>query len=142
MKANDILREAATIYEQRNKVYGDNYLRVGKVMEAHFPDGLFVRTADDWNRLHLFLSGVVKDTRYVTNWNIGGHADSSRDSAVYSAMLEEIDLEIKERPEASTLDLDTLAQQIYTLEAEKERLRDALEDANRMLADLAKGLKE
>lgn len=98
-KAHDILREAAQTYEERNKVYGDNYIRVGAVMEAHFPNGLFIRTADDWKRLHIFLLGVVKDTRYVTNWDAGGHADSSRDRTVYSAMLEEIDTEINERPE-------------------------------------------
>lgn len=97
-KAHDILREAAQTYEERNKVYGDNYIRVGEVMQSHFPDGLFVRTADDWNRLHIFLLGVVKDTRYVTNWSVGGHADSIRDRTVYSAMLEEIDTEIAGRP--------------------------------------------
>lgn len=97
-KAHDILREAAQTYEERSKVYGDNYIRVGKVMEAHFPDGLLIKTADDWNRLHIFLLGVVKDTRYVTNWNVGGHQDSSRDKTVYSAMQEAIDLEINSRP--------------------------------------------
>jgi hypothetical protein len=96
-KAHHILREAAGTYEERNAIYGDNYFRVGEVMRAHFPDGLFVKTADDWNRLHIFLLGVVKDTRYITNWNNGGHADSCRDATVYSAMLEEIDLGISNR---------------------------------------------
>lgn len=96
-KAHHILREAAQTYEERNKVYGDNYIRVGEVMQAHFPNGLHVVTSDDWNRLHIFLLGVVKDTRYVTNWNAGGHADSIRDRTVYSAMLEEIDTEITSR---------------------------------------------
>lgn len=96
-KAHDILREAALTYEERNAVYGDNYIRVGAVMQAHFPDGLFVHSSDDWNRLHIFILGVVKDTRYVTNWNVGGHGDSSRDRTVYSAMLEEIDTEIGAR---------------------------------------------
>lgn len=96
-KAHDILREAAKTYEERNAVYGDNYIRVGQVMQAHFPDGLTVVSADDWNRLHIFLLGVVKDTRYVTNWSKSGHADSCRDATVYSAMLEEIDTEIASR---------------------------------------------
>lgn len=96
-KAHEILREAAQTYEERNAVYGDNYLRVGQVMQAHFPDGLHVITADDWNRLHIFLLAVVKQTRYITNWSKGGHADSVRDATVYSAMLEEIDTEINGR---------------------------------------------
>lgn len=97
-KANEILKEAAKTYEERNAVYGDNYKRVGQVMQGHFPDGLVINTADDWNRLHIFLLSVVKQTRYVTNWNVGGHADSVRDATVYSAMLEEIDSEIAKRP--------------------------------------------
>lgn len=96
-KAFEILREAAETYEERNKVYGDNYIKVGGVMEALFPDGLTLKTADDWNRMHIFILGVVKQTRYVTSWNSGGHRDSCRDNTVYSAMLEEIDTEIENR---------------------------------------------
>lgn len=99
LKAHQILREAAKTYEERNAIYGDNYLRVGKVMEAHFPEGVTIKTADDWNRLHIFLLGVVKDTRYITNWYKGGHQDSTRDKTVYGGMMEEIDMEIEGRSE-------------------------------------------
>jgi hypothetical protein len=34
---------------------------------------------------------IVKLTRYVINWNQGGHQDSIHDAMVYCAMLEEID---------------------------------------------------
>lgn len=91
MKANEILREAATTYEERNKVYGDNYMRVGNVMAAIFPDGVMLKTPDDHNRFHIFMLGIVKLTRYAVNWDGGGHQDSIHDNTVYSAMLEEID---------------------------------------------------
>jgi hypothetical protein len=94
-----ILRESADTYEERNKVYGDNFLKVGAIMSALFPDGLTVKTPDDWNRLHILVLGVVKQTRYVQNWASGGHRDSIHDNTVYSAMLEAIDAEIASRPE-------------------------------------------
>lgn len=98
--ASDILREAAQTFDERNAVYGDNYLLVGQIMAAHFPNGLTVNTVDDWNRLHIFILGVVKDTRYANNWK-GGHQDSLRDATVYRSMLEMIDEEIGNRPKAS-----------------------------------------
>jgi hypothetical protein len=50
------------------QVYGNNYLNVGRAMVAMFPDGVTINSADDWNRLHIFLLGVVKLTRYANNW--------------------------------------------------------------------------
>lgn len=93
--AAKILREAAQTFEDRNAVYGNNFLNVGKVMAGFFPDGLKVKSADDWNRLHIFLLQVIKMTRYVNNWQVGGHPDSIHDNTVYSAMLEMIDELIK-----------------------------------------------
>lgn len=63
-------------------------------MVALFPDGLTLKTADDWNRAHLFLLGVVKQSRYAVNFEKGGHRDSARDLTVYSAMLEAVDEEV------------------------------------------------
>lgn len=92
-----ILEEAAKTYAERNAVYGDNFVVVGSVMAAMFPRGVTLTTADDWNRLHILLLGVVKQTRYVENWSRGGHQDSIRDHTVYGAMLEAIDREISSR---------------------------------------------
>lgn len=93
----DILADASNTYRARNAVYGDNFLKVGKIMETLFPDGITLKTADDHNRFHIFMLGVVKQTRYVHNWPSGGHSDSSHDLTVYSAMLEAIDAEIAGR---------------------------------------------
>lgn len=89
--AADILEEAADTFRQRNAVYGDNFLRVGNMMAAMFPDGLTLKTQQEWNRAHMLLMAVVKQSRYATNWGKGGHKDSIHDAAVYCAMLEMID---------------------------------------------------
>lgn len=84
------LRAAANTYEERNKLYGDNYKNFGKVMEAMFPNGLVLAGANDWNRFGIFVQMVSKMTRYAINLSKGGHKDSAHDLAVYSAMLEEL----------------------------------------------------
>lgn len=90
-RASDVLREGADLYEQRNAVYGDNYLQFGHIMAAMFPNGLTVKTADDWNRLGVLVQCMAKGSRYANNFSTGGHADSSLDASVYWAMLSEID---------------------------------------------------
>lgn len=95
--AGDVLKQATETYDERHKVYGDNYKVVGLVMAALFPDGVNLQTADDHNRFHIFFLEVVKMTRYVQNWDRGGHEDSQLDLSVYAAMLVEIDREINGR---------------------------------------------
>lgn len=95
--ADKFLDAAAETYRDRNKVYGDNFMRVGGALAALFPDGITLRTADDFNRFHIFVLGVVKQSRYCVNWDKGGHQDSVHDQTVYGAMLEAIDADIVER---------------------------------------------
>lgn len=95
--AAEFLREGAKTFDERNAIYGNNYLNVGKALEALFPEGLALKTADDWNRIHIFMLGIVKQSRYANNFCKGGHPDSSHDNTVYSAMLESIDADIAER---------------------------------------------
>jgi hypothetical protein len=90
-KADQILSEAAKTFAERNKVYGDNYLNVGRAFVALFPEGLTLKTVKDFNRFHLFMLSVVKLTRYCNNWDNGGHQDSIHDSTVYNAMVESVD---------------------------------------------------
>jgi hypothetical protein len=92
----DILQQAAELFKERSAQYGDNYLKIGSVLQALFPDGMRIATADadvrhEWNRAHLFMMILVKVTRYAENWDKGGHQDSLRDLAVYAAMLESVD---------------------------------------------------
>lgn len=95
--AAEFLREGAKTFEDRNAVYGNNYLNVGKAFEGFFPEGVTIKTADDWNRMHILMLQIVKLSRYCNNFEKGGHADSIHDATVYSAMLESIDAEIASR---------------------------------------------
>jgi len=91
MRADEILAEASKTYKERNKVYGDNFLRVGDCIAAMFPEGVLLKTPHDQNRFQIFNLILVKLSRYAVNWNKGGHRDSIHDAMVYSAMLEAID---------------------------------------------------
>jgi hypothetical protein len=90
-KVPEMLRDAAAIYEERNKLYGDNYKRFGYIMAELFPQGLMLRGPDDFNRFGIFVQMVSKLTRYSENLARGGHADSLDDLAVYTMMLQELD---------------------------------------------------
>lgn len=92
-RAPDILEEAADTYRQRNAVYGDNYLRFGRIMKEMFPDTEI--TTDGFNRLGVFVQCLSKLTRYAENMNKGGHYDSALDLSVYAAMLAELTQEEK-----------------------------------------------
>lgn len=86
--AADILADMATTFRERNKIYGDNYKRVGDVMVALFPNGVQLKSAEDFNTWHLFELMVVKMTRFA-NSNLT-HQDSIHDLAVYAAMVESL----------------------------------------------------
>jgi hypothetical protein len=86
--AADILAEMADTYRERNKVYGDNYKRVGAVMAAMFPNGVELFTEEDYNVWHLFELMVVKLTRFANSGLT--HEDSIHDAAVYAAMVESL----------------------------------------------------
>ncbi len=86
--AADILAEMADTFRERNKVYGDNYKRVGDVMAALFPAGVELSTPEDFNVWHLFELMVVKMTRFANSGLT--HEDSIHDLAVYAAMVESL----------------------------------------------------
>ena len=87
----ELLRAGAATYEERNKLYGDNYKRTGDVLVVLFPDGLPKMDAAGWNRFISFAMVLIKLTRYAKDLRESGpgHQDSARDMMVYSAILEE-----------------------------------------------------
>jgi hypothetical protein len=93
---NELIAKAE-LYRERNKIYGDNYKRFGKVMALLFPKGLNLSSADDHNRFGIFVQIVAKVTRYAENFERGGHDDSLDDNSVYSMMLKELDNEVRSR---------------------------------------------
>lgn len=89
----EMLTKAARLYEQRNIIYGDNYKRFGPIMALLFPNGIELKSQDDFNRFGIFVQIVAKVTRYAEMFTRGGHSDSLDDNAVYSMMLQELDHE-------------------------------------------------
>lgn len=89
-EVGDQLRAMADLYDQRNEMYKDNYLRFGVIMDTLFPDGMVVKGPWAWNRLGMFVQVVSKQTRYAAQWD-SGHDDSLDDTSVYAQMLKQVD---------------------------------------------------
>jgi len=86
------LRALAKLYQQRNKVYGDNYLMSGHLLMALFPKGLTISTPEEFRRLYMFIHMLSKLDRYSRAVARGeGHPDSLDDLSVYSQMTRETD---------------------------------------------------
>jgi hypothetical protein len=87
------LRNAATIYEQRNGVYKDNWKKAGACLNALFPDGM----PPDQEIAHLLSLVVVKLTRFVNSDFT--NEDSMDDNQVYCAMISDIVKQRKQQKE-------------------------------------------
>lgn len=87
------LAKLGDLYRERNKLYGDNYKRFGQTLVSFFPNGITLKTADEFNRFALFLNVMHKVTRYARAMPSGGHEDSADDMAVYAQMMQEMDHE-------------------------------------------------
>jgi hypothetical protein len=83
-----ILEEMAELYDERNKTYKDTYKRVGPILAQLFPNGLVLRSADDFAKFHLVVLVLVKLVRFTTSDM--NHEDSISDLGVYSAMIAEL----------------------------------------------------
>lgn len=92
--ADDLLADAAKTFKERRAVYGYNYLKVGGIFASLFPQGVTLTTPEDFIRFELLMMKVVKLSRYAENWSKGGHSDSLTDDAVYSQMLNAVDMDI------------------------------------------------
>lgn len=89
--AGDILADGAETFKKRHAVYGNNFLKVGLMCEALFPNGVTLNTAEEFIRFELLMMKIVKLSRYCESFTAGGHPDSVHDDMVYSAMLEFVD---------------------------------------------------
>jgi len=89
----DCIAEALETFRERNQSYGDNYLQHGKIMTVLFPNGIELKTVEDWNRFGIINMIIAKMTRYAQNWPDVNKVtiDSLHDLGVYSFMLESID---------------------------------------------------
>jgi hypothetical protein len=89
----ELLIRLGGLFAERNAVYKDNFHMVGRIMAAMFPDGITLKTAEDFDRWHLFELKIVKLSRYAVNYEKGGHEDSLDDDIVYTAMVAALDAE-------------------------------------------------
>jgi hypothetical protein len=87
----DRLTELGNIYRERNKAYGSDYHRHGKMMMALLPRGVVLKTEHAFRRYNIFKQIVAKIARFAVNFDSGGHADSLDDISVYAQMLRELD---------------------------------------------------
>ncbi len=104
MTIRDKLLDALKTVDSRAKVYGtdqnehEGHVRAGKVLAALFPDGITVKTDEEFTRFVLFCMLVVKQNRYALNYERGGHRDSIHDLGNYAHILEDYDEVISECP--------------------------------------------
>ena len=91
MTVPEALAKLGEIYAERNAVYGDDYLHHGELMVILFPEGLTLKTVEDFNRYALLKDIMTKVARYMPNFTRGGHKDSLDDLSVYAQMLQSID---------------------------------------------------
>lgn len=90
MDIQEIFDSMKATFAERNKAYGDSYRQMGPVMTAIFPNGLTIHTSDEWRRFGALFMIICKAVRYAEAFKTGGHVDSAHDSAVYSAILEQL----------------------------------------------------
>lgn len=95
MSIQDKLKDALATAETRSKVYGgagkEGHRLTGAAMAQLFPEGVTLKTADDFIRFLLFCMIMTKNGRYAINFDKGGHQDSIHDLGVYAFLLEDFD---------------------------------------------------
>ena len=89
----DCLNNALETARERGKVYGHGgFIEHGEVLRALFPDGLELRTPEEFSRFLLLNNCLTKFCRYAKQFKAGGHADSIHDLGVYAFLLEAFDV--------------------------------------------------
>lgn len=84
-KVPEMLAEMAATFKERSATYHSNYLIVGEMLAALYPDGITLKTPDDFIRFHFVDWTIGKLSRWA---NTGmAHEDSIKDAAVYTTML-------------------------------------------------------
>lgn len=87
---DQILNGGAEFFHARAKEYGTAYLRHGAIMSAFFPEGITLKTAEDFYFWHIFELDVIKSNRIASAMMRGEqHPDSWHDKMIYSAMATE-----------------------------------------------------
>lgn len=86
VRPDEVLESMAATFRERGEVYGDNYLTWGRLMAVLHPDGIDLRSEDDFNRFGMYVWIVAKLQRFASSDLT--HIDSIHDLGAYAAMLE------------------------------------------------------
>lgn len=85
--AAPIMEKMRDTYLERRAEYGPSEQRFGALMLAAFPEGLTLRTKEDWVRYGLLHQIFSKLSRYTDKFH-APHLDTIHDIGPYAAMLE------------------------------------------------------
>lgn len=60
---SDLLQQCAALFKSKNGEggYGNNYLRWGEIMTNFFPNGITLKTKEDWNKFGVFTMVMEKE---------------------------------------------------------------------------------
>lgn len=86
----EALADLASLYDERNALYKDNYKRFGPALFT-LMGPVQLNNAHEFNRFAILVQVFAKVSRYVQMFNEGGHNDSLDDLSVYAQMLQELD---------------------------------------------------
>lgn len=84
------MEDALGTFKERNAVYKDSYILHGDIMRELFPEGIQLRTEEDFRRFGVINGIVGKLNRYCRNFEEGGHEDSAHDLGVMGFILQEL----------------------------------------------------
>lgn len=82
-----IKKEEFEIIEERNKIYGNSFEKVGQILAILFPDGIKINSEIDHIKFDLLKNLVGKITRFSNNFPAEFHKDSIIDIANYATIL-------------------------------------------------------
>jgi hypothetical protein len=128
-KAHDYLTESAAIHKKRGEVYGDSYKTFGRLVKALFPNGLFLTSETDFTRFGVLTQIMSKLHRYCNNFTQAGHEDSLVDLSTYSAMLNELDSELRDAITHAQKSLCEQKQCDMEFDLSSQLCRDCMADA-------------
>jgi hypothetical protein len=84
LRADLVLEEMAETFRKKNTQYGDNWEKVGHMFVTLFPDGMMLRTYEDFVKFH-FISWIIGK---LSRWSYDESDDSLHDAGVYISMFQ------------------------------------------------------
>lgn len=80
-----LLKQMRRLHHERGITYKENYIALGRVMVALFPNGITLKTEEDFIRYD-FLNWMMSKVTRFAQADLR-HVDSMMDASVYGAML-------------------------------------------------------